>query len=235
MLPWTASATADRLNDVRDTSLAKLVRDDVLELILHGALLPGQRINEPDIAARLKVSRVPVREALRELESSGLVVSRKNAGVFVRQLEAIDVRELYELREMQDGYAASRVAALPAARRQPLARRLEAAIGVMNASVDSGDAQAYYAENLKFHWAIVEAVGNRQLLDAYRGVIQRLHVARLTNLSGDAGRRISIAEHLQIAKALRQGDAAACEQLARAHVTDAHARLIPTQQTGDTR
>jgi DNA-binding GntR family transcriptional regulator len=229
MLPWTASAAvaaaAHRVNDVRDTSLAKLVRDDVLELILHGALLPGQRINEPDIAARLKVSRVPVREALRELESSGLVVSRKNAGVFVRQLEAVDVRELYELREMLDGYAASRVAVLPGARRLPLVRQLEAAIATMNQAVDQGDAQAYYAENLKFHWAVVEAVGNRQLLDSYRGVIQRLHVARLTNLSGDAGRRISIAEHVQIAKALRQGDAAACERLARAHVTGAHSRL----------
>ena len=228
MLPWTPSvavATAERVNDLRGTSLAKLVRDDVLELILHGALLPGQRINEPDIAARLKVSRVPVREALRELESSGLVVSRKNAGVFVRQLEAVDVRELYELREMLDGYAASRVAALPSARRLPLVRGLEASIATMNRAVDQGDAQAYYAENLKFHWAVVEAVGNRQLLDNYRGVIQRLHVARLTNLSGDAGRRISIAEHVQIAKALRQGDAAACERLARAHVTDAHSRL----------
>jgi DNA-binding GntR family transcriptional regulator len=229
MMPWTPSAAVaaatNRVNDVRDTSLAKLVRDDVLELILHGALLPGQRINEPDIAARLKVSRVPVREALRELESSGLVVSRKNAGVFVRQLEAVDVRELYELREMLDGYAASRVAVLPSARRLPLVRGLEAAIATMNQAVDQGDAQAYYAENLKFHWAVVEAVGNRQLLDAYRGVIQRLHVARLTNLSGDAGRRISIAEHVQIAKALRQGDAAACERLARAHVTDAHSRL----------
>lgn len=227
MLPWTPSAATavDRVNDLRDTSLAKLVRDDVLELILHGALLPGQRINEPDIAARLKVSRVPVREALRELESSGLVVSRKNAGVFVRQLEAVDVRELYELREMLDGYAASRVAALPGARRLPLVRQLEASIATMDRAVDQGDAQAYYAENLKFHWAVVEAVGNRQLLDNYRGVIQRLHVARLTNLSGDAGRRISIAEHAQIAKALRQGDAAAGERLARAHVTDAHARL----------
>jgi len=228
MLPWTAPAAADRLSDVRDTSLAKLVRDDVLELILQGALLPGQRINEPDIAARLKVSRVPVREALRELESSGLVVSRKNAGVFVRRLEAADVRELYELREMLDGYAASRVAALPGTRRLPLARQLEAAIATMNQAVDRGDAQAYYAENLKFHWAIVEAVGNQQLLASYRGVIQRLHVARLTNLSGDAGRRISIAEHVQIARALRQGDALASERLARTHVTDAHARLGAT-------
>ncbi|UUZ74068.1 winged helix-turn-helix domain-containing protein [Polaromonas sp. P1(28)-8] len=80
MLPWFTESSADRFNDVRDTSLAKLVRDDMLALILKGVLAPGQRINEPDVASRLQVSRVPVREALRELESSGLVVSAQTLG-----------------------------------------------------------------------------------------------------------------------------------------------------------
>src|SRR5256885_17224513 len=84
MLPWFTPSSADLLADVRDTSLAELVRDDVLRAIARGELAPGQRINEPDVAARLGVSRVPVREALRELASTGLVASRKHAGVFVR-------------------------------------------------------------------------------------------------------------------------------------------------------
>jgi len=82
MLPWLTESSADRFNEVRDTSLAKLVKGDMLSLILKGVLVPGQRINEPDVAARLGVSRVPVREALRELESSGLVVARKHASVY---------------------------------------------------------------------------------------------------------------------------------------------------------
>ncbi|UUZ67190.1 winged helix-turn-helix domain-containing protein [Polaromonas sp. P2-4] len=82
MLPWLTESSVDRFSDVRDTTLAKLVRDDMLGLILKGVLAPGQRINEPDVANRLQVSRVPVREALRELESSGLVVARKHSGRF---------------------------------------------------------------------------------------------------------------------------------------------------------
>src|SRR5690349_5519951 len=86
MLPWSTSGvsdTQDFVDAVRTTSLSKLVRDDLLGQILRGELPAGARINEPDVATRLGVSRVPVREALRELESSGLVVARKHAGVFV--------------------------------------------------------------------------------------------------------------------------------------------------------
>ena len=114
MLPWLIESSADRFNDVRDTSLAKLVRDDVLGLILKGVLTPGQRINEPDVATRLGVSRVPVREALRELESSGLVIARKHAGVFVRQLAAPEIRDLYQMRGLLDGFAGRQAAQLPA-------------------------------------------------------------------------------------------------------------------------
>lgn len=71
---------------MRDTPLSKRVKGDVLRLIPSRVLVPGQRINDPDAAMLLQVSRVPVREALRKLESQGLVVSRKHAGVFGRQL-----------------------------------------------------------------------------------------------------------------------------------------------------
>ena len=120
MLPWLSDPPSDHLSTVRDIPLAKLVRDDMLAMILRGELQTGQRINEPDIAARLGISRVPVREALRELESTGLVVARKHAGVFVRAPDAEEVRDLYEMRG-----AARRLCrpARGAARRLPRASR----------------------------------------------------------------------------------------------------------------
>jgi DNA-binding GntR family transcriptional regulator len=237
MLPWL-TPSSPVLSDVRDTPLSKLVRDEVLGLILGGTLSAGQRINEPDVAARLKVSRVPVREALRELESSGLVVSRKHAGVFVRQLDAAEIRDLYEMRSLLDGYAGRRVAQLPSTERQALVSALEDSIAVMNEAAAAHDVQRYYRENLRFHWAIVEAAGNAQLAETYRGVVQRLHLARLKNLSHDLGMRASIAEHVQIVLALRTAkgaaDAALCEQRMARHVSDALTRLTdhPTT-TGD--
>ncbi|MDM0066246.1 GntR family transcriptional regulator [Variovorax sp. J31P207] len=225
MLPWLSELPTDPLSAVRDIPLAKLVRDDMLAMILSGELPAGQRINEPDIAARLGVSRVPVREALRELESTGLVVARKHAGVFVREPDAAELRDLYEMRGLLDGFAGRRAARLGDAARIALADALDASIADMNAAFAARDVQCYYRENLNFHWAIVEAAGNHALADTYRGVVQKLHLSRLKNLSQDMGMRASIAEHVAIARALRDGDVARCERLMARHVGDAYIRL----------
>ncbi len=225
MLPWFTESPADRLVDVRDTSLAKLVRDDMLALILKGELVPGQRISEPDVASRLKVSRVPVREALRELESSGLVVSRKHSGVFVRQLQTTEIRDLYQMRGLLDGFAGRCAASLPDSERQALAALLGKSADVMQEAAHRRDVQRYYGENLHFHWAIVESAGNGQLIDTYRGIVQKLHLSRLKNLSQDLGMQASMSEHVEIVQAIQGSDPLRCEALMAHHVGDAYARL----------
>lgn len=238
-LPWLEPAgagDASSPNSPHGASLAKLARDDVLAQILRGELGPGQRINEPDVAARLGVSRVPVREALRELESSGLVVARKHAGVFVRELGAQEVADLYDMRALLDGHAGQRAAALAQRERQVLLRTLDDSIARMQAAhrarSEPGQIQVYYSENLRFHWAIVEAAGNAELAGAYRAIVQKLHLSRLKNLSQDVGMRVSIAEHEDIASVLRAGDAAAARELMSRHVRDAHQRLTIPQPSG---
>ncbi len=228
MLPWLTESSSDRFNDVRDTSLSKLVRDDMLGLILKGVLIPGQRINEPDVAARLGVSRVPVREALRELESSGLVVARKHSGVFVRQLTAPEIRDLYQMRALLDGFAGKQAAQRPATDNTALLCVLDDSINAMNDAAIQHDVQRYYGENLRFHWAIVEAAGNQTLTETYRGIVQKLHLSRLQNLAHDTGMQASITEHIDIVSALRQGDPKRCYQLLSEHVDDAHNRLTKT-------
>jgi DNA-binding GntR family transcriptional regulator len=227
MLPWESTSEPDTAlaATVRATSLGKLVRDDVLGMILRGEIKPGERINEPDVAGRLNVSRVPVREALSELESSGLVEARKHAGVFVRKLGAEEVRGLYELRALLDGFCGRRAAALPGSERTALADALDASVARMQDAVDQGSVSAYYAENLRFHWLMVEAAGNAALTATYRNIVQKLHLARLTTLAQDTGMRTSIQWHRDIAAAQRAGDAARCERLLADHVLNAHQRL----------
>jgi DNA-binding GntR family transcriptional regulator len=232
MFPWQShTLVPGQFAAVRDTSLSKLVRDEVLGLILRGDLMPGARINEPDIALRLGISRVPVREALRELESSGLVVARKHAGVFVRDLDATEVGSLYALRALLDGYVGRCAAQLGQAARTALADALDASIALMQEAADALHVERYYAENLRFHWLMVEAADNLPLAEIYRGVVQQLHLARLKNLSKDLGMQASIAEHRDIAEALREGDAARCEALLTKHVQDAHVRLADSTHT----
>jgi len=237
MLPWDPPTEPDQAfaAQVRATSLGKLVRDDVLGMILRGEIKAGERINEPDVASRLGVSRVPVREALRELESSGLVEARKHSGVFVRKLSAEEVRGLYEMRALLDGFAGRRSAQLPPADREPLAEALDSSVSRMEQAARSRNVSAYYSENLRFHWIMVEATRNGALAATYRNIVQKLHLSRLTNLSHGMGMAASVADHREIAAAVRAGDAARCEQLVADHVDRAHQRLAAAQeiQQGD--
>jgi DNA-binding GntR family transcriptional regulator len=219
----------DTFEEIKNTSLGKLVRDKLLGQILSGEFAPGQPLRESELVERLKVSRVPVREALRELESSGLVVSRKHSGVYVRQLSDDEVRDLYQFRSLLDSHAGRMASQLPYERRQALVQALEPCTEAMDAAIRDQNPQAYYRENLRFHGLFIDYAGNREIAKTYREVIQKLHLARLKNLSTQAHREQSNAEHKRIVKALRDSTTIAhaeyCAELLAHHVINAHDRL----------
>ncbi len=229
-MKWLASTTGQAtFEDIKNTSLGKLVRDQLLNGILSGAYAPGQALRESELVEQLKVSRVPVREALRELESSGLVVSRKHSGVYVRELSDDEVKDLYQFRSLLDSHAGRMAAQLPTDERQELVRELDHCVTSMDTAIREGNAQAYYSLNLEFHWLFIEYAGNREIAKAYRDIIQKLHLARLKNLSTEAHRIRSNAEHRQIVEALRNvtspEQAGAYAELLSEHVVNAHDRL----------
>ena len=137
------------------------------------------------------------------------------------------------MRGLLDGFAGRCAAQLPKPERVALAQSLDASIQTMKQAVTQQQVAAYYAENLRFHWLIVESVGNQQLTETYRGTVQKLHISRMKNLAKAADMRTSIAEHSAIVKALRSGDATQCEALLARHVSDAFSRLTsqPTPET----
>jgi DNA-binding GntR family transcriptional regulator len=143
----------------------------------------------------------------------------------VRRLGAEEVRGLYELRGVLDGFAGRRAAQLAEPDRARVADALDASIARMEDAAGQHNVSAYYPENLRFHWLMVEAAGNAALADTYRNIVQKLHLYRLTSLSQDTGMLASIAGHKEIAAALRAGDAPGCERLLAAHVQQAHQRL----------
>lgn len=223
VMPWnTSAATGSQLTQIRDVPLAHIIRDQILASILRGDLVAGQRITEPLIATQLGVSRVPVREALRDLESTGLVESRKHFGVFVRHVSLQETAELYELRSILDA-SAGRAAATAAS--AVLVATLEERLEQMNRAAACKDVANYYEANLYFHWDIISAGGNQQLCEVYRGIVQRLHLARLKNLSSDVGMLESLREHHQIVAAIKAGDVRGCETLMENHVKSAGKRL----------
>ncbi|MDP3606980.1 MAG: FCD domain-containing protein, partial [Polaromonas sp.] len=125
-----------------------------------------------------------------------------------------------------DGFAGRQAAQLPVAAKTTLLDVLEDAALAMKTAANGHEVQRYYGENLRFHWALIEATGNQTLADSYQGIVQKLHLSRLKNLSHDYGMQASIAEHLEIVQAVRDGDPQRCETLMAHHVSDAFRRLV---------
>ena len=229
-MDWmTAGSNAQAFTEIKNTSLGKLVRDHLLAQIMDGTLQPGQALREPELVEQMQVSRVPVREALRELESMGLVISRKHSGVYIRELTVEEVHDLYQFRALMDHHAGSMVAQLDPAKRAALVERLSVCVSAMDEAMDSDATQTYYNANLQFHWLFIQFAGNLEIAKSYREVIQKLHLARVKNLTSKAHRVQSNAEHKQIVLALQDAHAISgathCAELLSHHVINAHGRL----------
>jgi DNA-binding GntR family transcriptional regulator len=200
------------------------VFERLVDLIYSCQLPPGAVVNEAALAARFKVSRGPVREAVRRLQGIQLISREPFMRARVITLEPRAVRELFEMREALEGYA-SRLAArtMPIADIDALASALE-----HNHKRDprKDDRQAP-AEVFDFHEQLVRACGNARIVDALCGDLY--HLLRLyRRWSGAAGERKSLAytEHRQILMAIRSRDGELAESLMRSHIGRAAENLL---------
>jgi phosphonate utilization transcriptional regulator len=210
------TAPGDRIDVVRRHSLTALVRDEIERHIVSGRLAPGDKLNEADWAARLQVSRGPVREAFRALEQAGLVRNEKNRGVFVRKVSLAEADEIYAVRAVLEE-AACRMLAIRIDAAQLAA--LRAYIDAMRAAIDSGNHDAYAQANLAFHDAIVAMAGNGKLYETYRKLVGELSLFRRAALDAHADTmERSLAEHRAIVSALAARDADEAARQMLAHV-----------------
>lgn len=185
----------------------------LLDEIQSGRLAPGSVLAEVEQAARLGVSRTPLREALGRLAADGLVVQQSPRVTVVSDVDADDIRSLFELRR-----ALEETAARLAAERGDASVFASLADQFAAASVDgAAETDAYYAVIERFDAALDAAVGNDYFNAALRTV--RTHLVRVRRLARDNPRRLaaSVAEHRLIASAIADRDA----DLA-AHATHVH-------------
>ena len=195
--------------------------------ILEGDLQPGDRLKEADLAERFGISRTPVREALRRLETRGLLAHEPFRGMVVAQLEDSAVSELYVMREILDGAAAS-LAAQHAS---------ESEINAMEQQVDRDRSIAHNAQKLalsnrSFHVAIYRAAHNRFLVKSADALAEALALLGPTTLSIAGRGAKSIDEHAAIVAAIKSRDSEAAGNAARNHIRSAfNARLLQLDNT----
>ncbi|WP_439549856.1 FCD domain-containing protein [Falsiroseomonas sp.] len=223
-----AATAPSALDIVRTRSLASLVAQEIERMILSGALPAGERLNEQQLAAQLRVSRGPVREAVRGLERSGLVVAVRNQGSYVRTVSAPEALEIYDLRAAITGLACARLAESAAPAQMAALRAL---VKRMEAARRADDPPSYYAANLEFHTALLGFGGGPRSQRLYEDLGNELHLFRRRALVQPENMRESNAEHAAILKAIAAGDAPAAREAGEAHIAGGKRRFQATDTT----
>lgn len=199
-------------------TLADRVFEQLRTAIVEGEIPPGSKISEPVLAARYGISRGPLREALRRLESSGLIEHRPNAGARVIRLNADQLLELYAIREVLEGLAAR----LAAERMSEAAiAELRALLDRHRAEVERGEGQSYFQGegDLDFHFRIVQGSGSPLLMGLLGDELY--HLARMYRCQfGMRSERApeALKEHALVVEAIADRDGELAEWLMRRHV-----------------
>jgi DNA-binding GntR family transcriptional regulator len=175
------------------------VREEIRQRISDGRLAPGDKMVERELAAELGVSRVPVREALRTLETEGFVQVVPRKGVVVRHLSRRDVEELFDVREALEVLATRRAAERATA--DELAR-LRRTLDKGRAALRRGDNVTAQACNEAFHDAIVTMAHNELLGGLLEPLQGRLHW--LFRQNEDLAELVD--EHRELYAAIASGD-----------------------------
>ena len=201
-------------------AIAQQLRRD----IAAGVIKPGEKLSEARLATRFGVSRMPVREALKELESAGFLSIEHRRGTFVRSLRRHEILDLFEVREAVEGMAA-RLCASRA--NNELLSEIDEVMADMGRAVESADLDGYSTIDARLHELIAVGAGNGRLLDHYNLLVQQLNRGFLSSIvTRREGRmRRSFEEHLALVKALHAHDADAAEEAMRAHVRSGRSEL----------
>ncbi|POX53334.1 GntR family transcriptional regulator [Streptomyces sp. Ru71] len=198
------AAAPEPLGAVRERVLATLRQD-----IIAGRLRPGDRLVERDLAERFGVSRVPVREAIRALVAEGFVHFESARRTVVRRLTPADVKELFELREALEVYAAGLAA--ERATGEALAQ-LRELLDQAATATKAGEAEAITDINTRFHDGILAMAGNSLLISVMEPVDGRLRW--LTRQNEEWPQLLT--EHRELYEAIASGD----PDRARAHALE---------------
>ncbi len=212
------------LAPVKREPAAIMIARRLTEAVMDGTLAPGRQLGEVELATQLGVSRGPLREAMQRLVQQGILRSEPHRGVFVVELTADDVTDIYLARSAVEA-AACRIVL----RRHPqrTADRLSAACAAMAAAAGQRDPRALAAADMELHQVLITESGSPRLarMADTLFVETRMCLSALTVTYGAPVDLVS--EHAAIIEALRAADEELLIELLEAHMRDALSRLLP--------
>jgi DNA-binding GntR family transcriptional regulator len=207
-------------------SRSELAYRKLRDAIHAGTLKPGQRIMEIEIAEWLKVSRTPVRDAMRRLESEGMVTHEPRSGLVIAKLDRQAVMELYVMREVLEGTAARLCA------RHASDMEVEELVELVKTEKQlTGDYEALAQHNQRFHDAIRRGAHNRYLVKSLSAVNDSMVLLGKSQMLLPERAKAAFTEHSEISSAIAKRNADLAEETTRKHVRAAQRerlkRLFP--------
>ncbi|PLX96042.1 MAG: GntR family transcriptional regulator [Desulfuromonas sp.] len=200
----------------RHQTLREKIIETIRDAILKGTLKAGEKVAEPELAERFGISRTPIREAFRQLESEGYLTVIPRKGAVVASLSERDIEEFYSIKSILEGYAA-RMAAENLSDKD--IERLETINERLHQLAIGGDIKTFFKIHNEFHDLFIRAAGNEKLFELIGQLGLKFNRLRMASLSLPGRMDISVQEHKKILQAFRQHDGEAADNLVRKNAT----------------
>lgn len=204
-------------------TLHEEVTNRLRDMIVQGLLAPGERIQEMALAHQLKVSRTPIRDALKVLTAEGLVQLLPLRGAVVRQFSAKDARDMLEVIALLEEYAGVKAC-------QASEERIEAVLALhedMLRLYEARDRRAYFERNQQIHQALIALADNDSLSLTHDMLSKRMRSLRYSGNSSAGNWAAAVQDHEVMAEALRRRDGPALSHAMGEHIRKTWTRIAP--------
>lgn len=198
-------------------TLRERILETIRDAILSGALKPGEKVAEPELAERFGISRTPIREAFRQLESEGYLTVIPRKGAVVVSFSEEDIEEFYAIKSILEGYAAHRACEKMADKEID---RLSAINEKLRTLAESADMRHFFKVHNDFHELFIKAAGNETLFELITNLVKKFQRLRIASLSLPGRMHLSVKEHEKIIEAFRKRNADLAERLVRKNAED---------------
>jgi DNA-binding GntR family transcriptional regulator len=193
-------------------TLRERILETIRDAIMSGALKPGEKVAEPELAERFGISRTPIREAFRQLESEGYLTVIPRKGAVVVSYSERDVEEFYAIKSILEGYAANRACEKLTAKE---IEKLQSINDKLRQLANEGDVKHFFKVHSDFHELFVRAADNDKLYELISNLVKKFQRLRVASLSLPGRMLVSVQEHDKIIEAFNKRDVEMAEKLVR--------------------
>lgn len=198
----------------RHLTLRERIVEFIKDAIISGSLKPGERVPESEIAERFGISRTPIREAFRQLESDGFLVMTPRKGAVVSPITDKDVREFYAIKSLLEGYAAGEACEKLTDKE---IKKLKDLNTEMIKNEEKGHVKTFFKLDNQFHEIFIKACGNEKLYTLINQLVEQFERFRITALSLPGRMKNSVRQHNEIVEAIEKRDKVLAAKLVRAN------------------